>query len=432
MENRFFNAHTHIFTLQQVPDQFAKGYFSIFAKTISISWLRKVGALAWLIKTIPKLYRNKDDVSMAERLINLVKHGEERKDRPISQQAIFDTLRAYYPAKTAFIVLPMDMEYMGAGSIPEGYMTQIEQLEKIKLQAVYTDTFFPFLFADPRRFVADPEYLSFVKTKLGSGIFSGLKMYPALGYWPFDKNLKPLYDFCIQYNIPLMTHCAAGVVHSRSPRPKTFSTHPMNPDIRLQGKKPKHYTVHFSNPLSFHCLMDSKLLAAYWKVPEEEVSAYEKLKVCFSHFGGSSEWKRYLKIPWVPDRDDAESEGEFKSLQIKNWNYNLKPKDSDYSWFSIIREMMERYENVYADISFMLHDQETWPLLKVLLANKVLKFRTRVLFGTDFYVVAQMGSERELSLGLRAYLGEEFFMQIAKTNVENFLSTKIHEPTVES
>jgi predicted TIM-barrel fold metal-dependent hydrolase len=420
MKNNFYNAHTHVFTLDQVPDEFAKGYFSIFGKTISISWLRNIGGIDWLVKTIPKLTRNKDDVSMAERMINLVKHGEGK-----TQQQIFDELRGYYPAKTGFVVLPMDMEYMGAGKVPEGYMEQIRQLEVMKQNPAIADIFFPFLFADPRRFEADASYLELMKEKLGAGLFSGIKMYPALGYWPFDKRLKSMYDFCLENNIPIMTHCVAGVVHSRDKKPEGFNVHPMNPDIQLEGRKPKHYTIHYSNPLSFHCLMDKQLLSRYWDMPEAEVENYEKLKVCFGHFGGNSEWKRYLKIPWVPARDDGRYEGKSPALEPENWNYKLKPDDTDYSWFSIIRQMMEKYENVYADISFMLYDQETWPLLKVLLKNKELKFKDRVLFGTDFYVVAQKGTERELSLGIRAYLGEELFTQIAKTNVERYLNTTI-------
>jgi hypothetical protein len=49
--------------------------------------------------------------------------------------------------------------------------------------------------------------------------------------------------------------------------------------------------------------------------------------------------------------------------------------------------------------------------------------KKRILFGTDYYVVTQKGAERELSIGIRSYLGEELFFQIAEDNVKEFLKS---------
>lgn len=413
----FYNAHTHIFNMHHIPDEFAKGSLP-FGITIRISWMRKTRKLDWLIRNIPKLFRDKNGVHMAERLINTVKHGEGKNGEVRTQKEIFKELQGYYPKGTRFIVLPMDMDYMDAGKAPIPYKEQIKELEQLKLNPEFSELIYPFVFADPRRFDDEPEYLQSIKTKVSEGIFSGIKMYPALGYWAFDERLKGLYDFCLGKNLPIITHCVAGVVHWRGK--KEYSHHPISSDIALAGKKAKDFSIHFSHPLNFHFLMERELLSRLWKLPLADTPDYSKLKVCLAHFGGSSQWKNYLRYPWYPNPDNLEKDA-YPALEEGNWNFSIDNDRTEYSWFTVIRQMINKYENVYADISFTLFDQEIWPLLKVLLSNPESKIRKRVLFGTDHYVVSQMGTERELSLGIRAFLGEEIFHQIAFTNVEEFL-----------
>jgi predicted TIM-barrel fold metal-dependent hydrolase len=410
----FYNAHTHIFTLNHVPDKFAKGYFGFFGFTIKLSWLKRVGILRWLIKTIPKIKRS--DYDVAERMINLIKHGGGNTGEGRSQEKIFNALQAYYPEGTRFIVLPMDMEYMNAGKVPEPYSTQIEQLAGLKGKTEYSDLIFPFVFADPRRISQQPEYLGNLLDWLSSKIFSGIKMYPALGYWPFNQQLEMVYDYALEHNIPIISHCVRGVVHDRGK--KLFANHPIKTEAALPGKKAKEYTSHFTHPINFHALLDSTIITQYWGKKKD----YSKLKVCIAHFGGSDEWRKYLMNPWVADNDNSMQE-KHASLKIENWCFELETSASNYSWFTVIKDMIEKYENVYADISFMLYDRELWPLLKLLLTTNP-DLRERVLFGTDYYVVAQKGTERELSIGIRSYLGEELFYQIARKNVDRFLESK--------
>ena len=420
----FFNAHTHIFTLKHVPDEFAKGYFSILGMTVSLSWLRKIGALQWLIKSVQNFTGNTDKIEMAERMINLVKHGGGADSHEKTQEDIFREMKGYYPKGTGFIVLPMDMEYMDAGKVPESYMKQIEQLEELKNKEEFKNILFPFIFADARRIREKPEYLEVMKSKLKSAKFSGVKMYPALGYWPTDLTMKPVYDFCLQYDVPIMTHCVAGVVHYRGK--KEFHQHPVATHISLEGEKAKDFCVHFSNPLNFHFLMEPSIVSKHWNLPESSLESYRNLKVCLAHFGGSEEWKKYLQLPWNPARDD-QGDSMYPSLETKNWNYSLQNPEKYYSWFSTIKDMIHKYPNLYSDISFMLYDKDIWPLLKLLLETDE-KLRKRILFGTDFYVVAQKGSERELSIGVREFIGDVLFEQIASTNVKEYLQTKPFNP----
>ena len=83
--------------------------------------------------------------------------------------------------------------------------------------------------------------------------------------------------------------------------------------------------------------------------------------------------------------------------------------------------MIDTYDNLYTDISYTLFRyQENIPILKVFLSRQ--RIRERVLFGSDYYMVEQeTTSEREVSIRLRAELGERFFRQIAETNPRAYL-----------
>ncbi|MGM0613627.1 MAG: amidohydrolase family protein, partial [Bacteroidota bacterium] len=89
------------------------------------------------------------------------------------------------------------------------------------------------------------------------------------------------------------------------------------------------------------------------------------------------------------------------------------------NWFYIIKDMIKEYDNLYADISFTLHNQEFFSTLKVLLNDVAIK--DRVLYGSDYYMVQTRSTERRFAIDLRAYLGEKYFQAIATTNPERFL-----------
>jgi predicted TIM-barrel fold metal-dependent hydrolase len=76
--------------------------------------------------------------------------------------------------------------------------------------------------------------------------------------------------------------------------------------------------------------------------------------------------------------------------------------------------------NVYADISYILHgDQAILPLLKQTLANEQLK--TKVLYGTDFFVVRNHKSDKNILADMLGGLSEDEFDLIARKNPASFL-----------
>ena len=82
--------------------------------------------------------------------------------------------------------------------------------------------------------------------------------------------------------------------------------------------------------------------------------------------------------------------------------------------------MMLQYDNLYADISYILHDEKIFPLIKQTLQNDELK--TRILFGTDFYVVRNHKSEKQMLADLQKALTPGELARISFTNPKKFLN----------
>ena len=77
-----------------------------------------------------------------------------------SQRDIFNILQGYYPAKTQYVVLPMDFSYMEAGNPKQPYLDQLDELQQLKKDPEIGPRIHPFLGIDPRR----DGYLQLAKT----------------------------------------------------------------------------------------------------------------------------------------------------------------------------------------------------------------------------------------------------------------------------
>ena len=91
-------------------------------------------------------------------------------------------------------------------------------------------------------------------------------------------------------------------------------------------------------------------------------------------------------------------------------------------WFSVIISLMRQYDGVYADISYILHDTDLMPLIQQIMKDEVIK--KRVLFGTDFYVVRNHKSEKELVYDWSHGLDQKTLDLIARKNPKDFLNQK--------
>jgi uncharacterized protein len=190
--------------------------------------------------------------------------------------------------------------------------------------------------------------------------FRGIKLYPPLGYHPDHPALSELYRHAADRAIPILSHCSRrGVLYRGKPTDKQAIIQLANPDNYLR-------------------ILD----------------AHPQLKLCLAHFGGDEEWEKYRK--------ESSRSG---------------------SWPAKIADMIRsgRYENLYTDISYTLFaDEEYVHILKDLLADP--RLRTRVLFGSDFYVVEDAKlEERQTWPRIRSVLGEDLFRAIAEQNPSEFL-----------
>ena len=376
------------------------------------------------------------------------------------QNRIYTKLAAQYPKGTRFIVLPMDMAYMRAGKPPYTLYQQLEELANIKRRN--PDTFFPFIFADPRRINEEEDFFRysfsdgilklgkcFIKTMIEDRGFSGIKIYPALGYYPFDEALLPLWKYAADNKIPITAHSSKGPIHYRGSKKKEWNRHPVFKQTMEKGKTeflslPQSsnidFTANFTHPLNYLCLLNETLLRKVVQNCSDDIKELfgyindktslkydlRHLKICFAHFAGEEEWTSYLEhdrdnysgqiysnpdtgIDFLHDSIGKPSVG--KTEQV--W------KHAD--WFTIIVSMMLQHPNVYADISYIAHsEQKIQPLLRQFLAHPVVS--RRILFGSDFYVVRNHKSDREILADIQAGLSEIEFDRIARYNPEVFLN----------
>jgi len=353
-----YNCHTHIFTIRHVPDRFLP---------LILKWLADrlvTRATARFFSRISKGLGYRFNRYVVFKAI-----GEKG-----SQAKIFEHLDGFYPTDTSHVVLSMDMQYMGAGDCPDPFEQQLDDLAELKQKL--GSRILPFVFAHPER----PDIAAIVQERIENQQFSGIKIYPALGYFPCDPNLDEIFDWAAKNQVPIMTHCTRGGVYYKGRLTEKRRTDPADGTVYAKSKN-SVFTDIYSDPDRYIALLDK----------------YPRLKICFAHFGGANEWDKYMKDSW---HDGAN----------KSWYYKIK-------------QLMIRYENVYTDVSYTLHHAKYYGLLKVSLQDDQL--RNKILFGTDYYMQEQETSERAFGVNLRAYLGEDDFEQIATINPEKYLATLI-------
>lgn len=353
-ENDITNCHIHTFSSCDIPDKFLP--FRL------VRWLAKkdhpvfnwgLKALGWLI----------DNETLAKYVV-FVKTGNK------SQKDIYEECRINYPTGTRFIILPMDMTFMGCGSVPRKYYDQLEEIS-----AQLDNTAIRFIHVDPRR--EDMiNHFPFLHKSRG---FRGMKLYPPLGYYPYDRKLFPFYAYCEKYHMPVISHGSPGnPVHFKGSYEELYQL------LGIDGNDPKYKKL------------DKKELCAMFTHPsnyEEVLDRYPELNICIAHFG-SVHWEKYMN------------------------------NDFNDNWVDIIIKMIESHNNFWTDISYTMHDEKYWPMLKVLLITKP-KLASRVLFGSDWYMNEVEDVEKLWSIKLRAYLGEDLFRQIAIINPRVFLKEQV-------
>lgn len=394
------------------------------------------------------------------------------------QGTVLGQLKRQYPEDTGFVLLPMDMVYMDAGIVKEPYPEQMQKLAALKEKREKDDRtlshhIHPFVFVDPRRITEDPNYFRFelvggktvlldcfIKEYIEQKHFSGFKIYPALGYFPFDGRLLPLWKYAAENHIPILTHCVRGPMYFRGNKIPDWDQHPVFKQamgnktyapLLLPERKNDAFSANFTHPMNFLCLLKKEFLAlaivdALKKdttdIRVKDIFGFDDLtdpgnptvkyglddlKICFGHYGGGDEWNRYFekdRLGYSNELSQNPDTGiDFLYLKGTTTPSPGKPEQlwKFTDWYSIISSMMLQHPNVYADISYILHaDAEILPLLKQTLQNKGL--RNKVLYGTDFYVVRNHKSDKNMLADMMGGLDVADFDVIARYNPRKFLN----------
>lgn len=376
----YFNCHTHIFNQPCAPENFLNAYVS---KSIA-GFLRFVTARQLTRGLLLKIARL-TPVRSWKRPLSFLSVGSEQ-----TQDLIFETLQDNYPPNTRLVVLTMNMEHMESGRCEVDYKTQLTEVLKVK--KMYPHHCLPFLGVDPRmnlqKFSCNT-LVDFVINYLNSG-FIGIKMYPALGFYPFHSDMMPVYAFAEQNGIPILTHCDRGGAYYRKTNRLPDPPLPNVPrpwldvDLKLSDDD---FSDNFLEPQNYI----------------EVLNRYPKLKICFAHLGGVAD---ILAFP----------------ATVENKKNN---------WYQDIKDIIANpaFANVYTDLSYILYSDKAMKQVFedfFVPAGSHAAFADRILFGTDFYMTEREKPEKDLITSIQNQYKSPLFGKIAHSNVVTYLNSTLY------
>jgi uncharacterized protein len=399
MNEKIINCHSHVFNFEIVPDSFLGNYLSrtfapLVAKILRIRILS--GPMLFILKNLTG--------GNFRKLIDFAMIGHKK-----TIEEVFNDMRSGYQSiypEARFVVLTMNFDHMDSKGYRGLFNTQLKHVKDLKQK--YPNELLPFLGIDPRMELHGQDIHQFLTEYFNpiqySG-FVGLKLYPSLGFYPFHPRLEPVYQFAIEHDLPIMTHCTPDGAYWAD---KTLPQHlqfplsfnpvdantPIPPDIRIKcinlkneiqmnySLKPNDFCDYFLHPLN------------YWDV----LLKYPKLKLCLAHTGGEE------TIKGTESRNIA-----------KDWYEDIKMLLKD-----------DNFPNLFADVSFVLSDEKVVEQLLKDLQNGSLPVE-KMLFGTDFFMTVRIKKEKDLVEDFRKKIGEKYWKVLAVENPKRYISSKFYK-----
>ena len=430
MKNKFINAHIHIFNTDCAPRNFLRiihmPILQYFPGTIK--WVLDQKRIRQLIGVLHRILKFKKTRSGLSKYISFLNVGTQN-----TQYDIFDMawqIAKNENADAGLIALTLNMDHMdNQGPKPlKSFESQLEEIKQIK--RYHPDHFFPFLGVDPRA-KSGNQLVTWAQKYLTEGIqsqetkeyypfFCGIKMYPALGFFPFDPRFDELYAYAEKNGIPIMSHCTRGGSQYVGSNIKALI--PKKPSMINPGTSPaftdaqKNIYDRIQRFYDKKWIKNSKIgnnfkACDLFGHPQNYIPVmlkYPKLKICLAHMGGSDEMilkkdaSRAQKIMWKTDQEN---------------------------WAELTKKLMIEYDFLYTDISYSLSD-----LTDDHIKNEFLKWLSttdkngnllsqRVLFGTDFYMTEREKKETELyALAKTKLIG--YYEGLTTSNIATYLKQK--------
>lgn len=352
------DVHVHTFNHKDVPN----GYLGI-----RVPMSRKfVSGCANLLKRLGSWFRNKE-ITGTSYFLRMFK----MKDEDLCRK-----LLTYYPPNTVVCPLMMDMRGSVKGKMRTGMQDQLLTMRRLCDQ--WDGHILPFLGINPLADDVFSRFESWVlpgEKHLDVSPFWGIKLYPCMGYLPSDPDLMAIFAKCEQYGIPIMVHCSAATVKTTKHRIKNIEYYDI--DGKLQRIRRRWFWGK-----DYDWFNDPK----HW-LPV--FARYPKLTVCFAHFGGIDQWKRYMA-------------------------------GKDNTWVHRIVWLMGMYPNVYADFSYTLHNRKAVLALKELM-DENSRVCERVLYGSDYYMLVREGHMRSIMVAFRTIMGDFNAKSVVFINPRRFL-----------
>jgi predicted TIM-barrel fold metal-dependent hydrolase len=361
--NPRFDVHCHLFNRDYIPDN----YFHL-----RLPWLMKKRTLRRLIRILQG--RKKDDDTWTQHATDFMEVAG--KDTLVQ---VADQLLSQSEEDFLLCPLMMDMtQAFGQTSVRDMHH-QLDAMREAK--NAHPDRLLPFVALDPNNL--DMEGL-FEKAFSADYQFFGIKIYPILGYLPNHPKLMDVFEICEKLDIPVTSHCGGNTTRAIAnsfdlPFRRYDAAGQKVDDIqRVTFKNEVEKGYFFSDP-------------ARW-IPV--LQRFPKLRLNLAHFGGDEEWKRFIA------------------------------KEPD-TWVHRIVSMMEDYERVYTDVSFLLHLTEKrasgfLETFEELLGEKAL-VRNRTLYGSDFYMVLIHDKLPLLSQNFLYRLNDTLVDKLTRENPRRFL-----------
>jgi predicted TIM-barrel fold metal-dependent hydrolase len=211
-----------------------------------------------------------------------------------------------------------------------------------------------------------------------NALYLGFKMYTAQGYRPWDvrrlPTMKEFYGKCCLNGIPIMNHCTPGGAKTQEADDYYNLEHPFD-DMNEENEERKgcspsdYFSKHFVSPEAWKKVLDSGV-----ELEEEKYCIQlNKLRLCLAHFGGPKalDWSQQI-IDMVMQKD------------------KYVPK-------------LFAYPNLYSDISSSFASGKFRDYFKELYTGKLSeeqkkRIRSRILFGTDWFMTLQYGAFNKKNL----------------------------------